>query len=66
MFGKDTNEQDRTKLFNIDNQKNQLKLPKELKKTKTINKEINYYICDDAELIETIIIKNNNMCKKVA
>lgn len=65
MFGKENNEQDRTKLLNITPQQNQIEIPQEIKKIKTITKEINYYISDDAELIETFIIKNNDNCKKV-
>ena len=65
MFGKYNNEQDRTKLLNINSQNNNIDLPKELKKIKTINKEITYYISDDAELIENILIENNQMCRKV-
>ena len=65
MFGKETNEQDRTKLFNVDNKKTTIDIPNNIKKIKTINKEINYYMCDDAELIENFIIKNNGNCKKL-
>lgn len=65
MFGKSDNEQDRTKILNITPPNNQINLPNELTKIKTITKEINYYISDDAELIENIIIKNNNKCKKI-
>lgn len=65
MFGKETNEQDRTKLFNIDNKKTTIDIPNDIKKIKSINKEINYYMCDDAELIENFIIENNGKCKKL-
>ena len=65
MFGKADNEQDRTKLLNINIQKNQDNLPEDLTKVKTITKEINYYISDDAELIENIIIDNKKLCKKL-
>ena len=64
MFGKENNEQDRTKIFKYPIQKTP-NLPSELKKIKSVNKEIDYYICDDAELIESIIIDNNNISKKV-
>lgn len=65
MFGKDTNEQDRTKLLNCNIQKRVFTPSEELKKIKTINQEINYYMSDDAELVENIIIENNNISKKI-
>ena len=65
MFGKHNNEQDRTKLFKFPIQK-PITLPEDLKKVKTINQEINYYISDDAELVENIIIENNSISKKIA
>lgn len=65
MFGKSDNEQDRTKLLNITPQKNPNNISENLTKIKTITKEINYYISDDAELIENIIIDNNKICKKI-
>lgn len=65
MFGKYDNEQDRTKLLSISSQNNSIELPKELEKIKTITKEINYYISNDAELIETILINNNEISKKI-
>lgn len=65
MFGKSDNEQDRTKLLNINPQKNSNNISENLTKIKTITKEINYYISDDAELIENIIIDNNKICKKI-
>lgn len=65
MFGKETNEQDRTKLFNVDDNNSLIDIPNEIKKIKTINKEINFYMCDDAELIEKFILKNNGNCKKL-
>ena len=65
MFGKHNNGQDRTKLLSIDTKKNTVNMPDDLEKIKTITKEINYYISDDAELIENIIIKNNSICKKI-
>lgn len=65
MFGKSDNEQDRTKLMNINLQKNQDIDLDNFEKIKTIKKEINYYISDDAELIENTIIKNKNICKKI-
>lgn len=66
MFGKYNNEQDRTKLLNVNPQKNSnLDSNESLNKIKTITKEINYYISDDAELIENIIIENNKICKKI-
>lgn len=65
MFGKENNEQDRTKLFKYPTQKIP-NLPSDLKKIKSVSKEINYYMSDDAELIENIIIENNNISKKIA
>lgn len=65
MFGKENNGQDRTKLLNHPITPKTPQLPKEITKIKTITKEINYYISDDAELIETIIIENNDICKKI-
>ena len=65
MFGKYDNEQDRTKLLNTNIQKNPIKLSEDIKKVKTVNKEIEYYISDDAELIENTIIANNKICKKI-
>ena len=66
MFGKYNNEQDRTKILNVNPQKNLILDDDEnLNKIKTITKEINYYISDDAELIENIIIKNKKICKKI-
>ena len=65
MFGKDTNEQDRTKLLNCNLQKQLPKIPKEVDKIKTIKQEINYYMCNDAEVIEDIIINNKKICKKI-
>lgn len=65
MFGKETNEQDRTKLLNCNNQKELPKIPPNLTKIKTITQEINYYISNDAELVENTIIANNNICKKI-
>ena len=64
MFGKHNNEQDRTKLFKFPIQKTP-NLPNDLTKVRTITKEINYYISDDAELLENIIIENNNISKKL-
>ena len=63
MFGKEDNGQDRTKLLNVP-------IPKtpnltDLTKIKTITKEINFYISDDAELIENIIIKHRKISKKI-
>jgi len=68
MFGNGNNEQDRTKLFkhtSITSLKNSINIPKDLEKVKTIQKEVNYYMSNDAELIETFLIENNNICKKV-
>ena len=68
MFGNENNEQDRTKLLKYSPSlfsKNNVELPKELEKIKTIPTEINYYMTNDAELIETFIIKNNKICKKM-
>lgn len=63
MFGNENNGQDRTKLLNIPIQKT----PdlSNVNKIKTIKKEINFYMSDDAEVIENIIIKNKQICKKV-
>ena len=69
MFGNEKNEQDRTKLLKYTPpsiSKNSTNLPKEFKKIKTISTEINYYMSNDAELIETLLIENNNVCKKVS
>ena len=66
MFGKETNEQDRTKLFNITNKKDVARIPSDVKKIKTIKQEISYYMSEDAELIENTIIKNKSISKKVA
>lgn len=65
MFGKSDSEQDRTKLLNSILQKNPINLPKELIKIKSITKEINYYMCYDADLIESIIIENKKISKKI-
>ena len=65
MFGKNTNEQDRTKLFNSSNQKNIPRIPLDLEKIKTIKQEINYYMCNDAETVENIIINNKSISKKI-
>lgn len=65
MFGKHDNEQDRTKLLNVNIQSNPITLSQDFKKVKTVSKEIEYYISDDAELIENTIIKNNKICKKI-
>lgn len=66
MFGKDTNEQDRTKLLNCNLQKQLPNIPEDIDKIKSIKQEINYYMCNDAEIIEDIIIKNKKICKKIA
>lgn len=69
MFGNENNEQDRTKLLKYNPllfSKNSIELPKEFEKIKTIPTEINYYMSNDAELIETFLIENNNICKKVS
>ena len=66
MFGKETNEQDRTKLFNVSNKKEIARIPSDVKKIKTIKQEISYYMSEDAELIENTIIKNKSISKKVA
>lgn len=65
MFGKENNGQDRTKLLNNPIEQKTPNLPKDLKKIKTITKQINYYISDDAELLENLIIENKNICKKI-
>lgn len=65
MFGKDTNEQDRTKLFNSNIQKQIPKLPQNIKKIKSITQEVNYYMCNDAETVENIIINNKSISKKI-
>ena len=69
MFGNENNEQDRTKLLKYSPllfSKNKADIPKELKKIKTIPTEITYYMSNDAELIETFLIENNKICKKVS
>ena len=65
MFGQDSNEQDRTKLLNANIQKTIPVMPKEIKKIKTVTQKIDYYMSNDAELIENIIIENNKICKKI-
>lgn len=65
MFGKDTNEQDRTKLFNSNIQKQIPKIPQNIKKIKSITQEVNYYMCNDAETVENIIINNKSISKKI-
>lgn len=65
MFGKENNGQDRTKLLNNPIEQRTPNLSKDLKKIKTITKQINYYISDDAELLENLIIKHKNICKKI-
>jgi len=65
MFGQDSNEQDRTKLLNANIQKTTPVMPKEIKKIKTVTQKIDYYMSNDAELIENIIIENNKICKKI-
>lgn len=65
MFGKKKNEQDRTKLLNCNLQKKLPNIPNDISKIKTITQEINYYISDDAELIENTIINNKSISKKL-
>lgn len=65
MFGKETNEQDRTKLFNSNIQKQIPKIPQNIKKIKSITQEVNYYMCNDAETVENIIINNKSISKKI-
>ena len=65
MFGKETNEQDRTKLFNSNIQKQIQKIPQNIKKIKSITQEVNYYMCNDAEQVEKIIINNKSISKKI-
>lgn len=65
MFGNENNGQDRTKLLSYTPQIIDDNNLQKFKKIKTITKEINYYICNDAEVIETFIINNKNRCKKV-
>jgi len=65
MFGKNTNEQDRTKLLNCNIQKQLPNIPKDIDKIKSIKQEINYYMCNDAEIVEDIIINNKKICKRI-
>lgn len=65
MFGKETNEQDRTKLFNSNIQKQIPQIPQNINKLKSITQEVNYYMCDDAEQVEQIIINNKSISKKI-
>ena len=64
MFGKENNGQDRTKLLNVNVNKTP-DISQGLNKIKTTHKEINYYISDDAELIENIIIKHKKISKRI-
>lgn len=64
MFGKEANEQDRSKLFNCNIQKKLPNIPQDFK-IKTIKQDIDYYMCNDAEIVEDIILKNKKICKKI-
>lgn len=65
MYGDSNNEQDRTRLLNLKSLDAQLNLSDKFEKINSSKQVTNYYMCDDAEVLERNIIKYKDIAKKI-